>query len=470
MPHYKRPGGYIKNISSFVPSVAEVETAIPAFIGYTEKAGNQNEYLNEPVKITSLPDYEGIFGKADLEDQFEVNIMDKYDSMGRLSRKLSLSKPNNTSPFRMHYAMQLYFANGGGDCYVISVGNYGSGVVAPDDLGSTAGLKHLEKKDEPTLILFPDATSISQHEAYYTLMEEALTHCKKRKDRFTIIDVFNHDPDYADQLRNTILLNKDHLKYGAAYYPWLKTKIAYQYDNSKVLLRHKQSNAPPGTVNYNGLYLNDSSLKKDAALYGLIQHELAKWTVDMPPSAAVAGVYAKVDAHRGVWKAPANVALNLVKEPVKQIDQNEQENLNVHTSGKSINAIRHFNLRGTMIWGARTLAGNDKEWRYVPTIRFFMMVEESIKKALSSVVFEPNDANTWTRVRHLLENFLTLQWRNGALAGTKTDEAFFVKVGLGLTMTTNDLREGRMIVEIGMATMRPAEFVILKVMQQLHIP
>ena len=127
-----------------------------------------------------------------------------------------------------------------------------------------------------------------------------------------------------------------------------------------------------------------------------------------------------------------------------------------------MNAIRPFTGKGILVWGARTLAGNDSEWRYVSVRRFFNMVEESVKKATEPFVFEPNDANTWTKVRAMIENFLILQWRAGALAGAKPDNAFFVRVGLGQTMTAQDILDGRMIVEIGMAVVRPAEFIILR--------
>ncbi|MDP2113028.1 MAG: phage tail sheath C-terminal domain-containing protein, partial [Bacteroidota bacterium] len=148
--------------------------------------------------------------------------------------------------------------------------------------------------------------------------------------------------------------------------------------------------------------------------------------------------------------------------PVVKIDSRDQEDLNVHTTGKSVNAIRAFTGKGTLVWGSRTLAGNDNEWRYVPVRRFFIMVEESTKKATEPFVFEPNDANTWVKVRSMIENFLILQWRAGALQGAKPDQAFFVNVGLGETMTELDILEGRMIVEIGMAVVRPAEFIILR--------
>ena len=132
------------------------------------------------------------------------------------------------------------------------------------------------------------------------------------------------------------------------------------------------------------------------------------------------------------------------------------------TAGKSVNAIRAFVGKGTLVWGARTLAGNDNEWRYVNVRRFFNFVEESVKKATEQFVFEPNDANTWVRVQAMIENFLTVLWRQGALQGVKPEHAFYVAVGLGKTMTALDILEGRMIVEIGMAAVRPAEFIILR--------
>ena len=146
-----------------------------------------------------------------------------------------------------------------------------------------------------------------------------------------------------------------------------------------------------------------------------------------------------------------------------------QDGLNVDAgSGKSINAIRSFTGKGTLVWGARTLAGNDNEWRYVSVRRFFNMVEESVKKATAQFVFEPNDANTWVKVRAMIENFLILQWRAGALAGAKPDDAFYVRVGLGQTMTAEDILNGYMHIEIGLAVVRPAEFIVLKFSHKLQ--
>ncbi|HEY6505767.1 MAG TPA: phage tail sheath C-terminal domain-containing protein [Chitinophagaceae bacterium] len=207
----------------------------------------------------------------------------------------------------------------------------------------------------------------------------------------------------------------------------------------------------------------DQSLFQNFGIYKTLLTKAGQDLMILPPGAAIAGVYASVDSNRGVWKAPANASLASVLGPFFLISAQDQESLNVDTnSGKSINAIRAFTGRGTLVWGTRTLAGNDNEWRYVPVRRFFNYAEESIKKATEPFVFEPNDLNTWVRVKAMIENFLTLEWRRGALAGAKATDAFYVKVGLGETMTALDILEGRMIIEIGLAVVRPAEFIILR--------
>lgn len=183
----------------------------------------------------------------------------------------------------------------------------------------------------------------------------------------------------------------------------------------------------------------------------------------------MAGIYARVDRERGVWKAPANVGVRSVIGPSVLVTNSQQDELNVDaTSGKSINVIRSFTGKGTIVWGGRTLAGNDNEWRYINVRRLYIFVEESIQEATGFIVFEPNTANTWQRVRGMIEAFLTSLWRDGALAGSTTQEAFFVRVGIGTTMTPQDILEGRMIVEVGLAAVRPAEFIVLKFMHKLQ--
>jgi phage tail sheath protein FI len=154
---------------------------------------------------------------------------------------------------------------------------------------------------------------------------------------------------------------------------------------------------------------------------------------------------------------------------VKFITDEEQGDLNIDVNaGKSINAIRAFTGKGVLVWGSRTLAGNDNEWRYVPVRRLFIMVEESVKKASAFAVFEPNVAATWLKVKGMVESYLYSLWERGALAGSKAEQAYFVNIGLGKTMTPQDVLEGRMIVEVGLAAVRPAEFIVLRFMHRLQ--
>ncbi len=228
-----------------------------------------------------------------------------------------------------------------------------------------------------------------------------------------------------------------------------------------MVLRHSDETLAddPSMVDESLFHANNG---EDRKKYYDIRKMIEAVKLILPPSGAVAGAYALVDSTRGVWKSPANVSLNRVNAPTISMETSEQDGLNVSDTGKSINAIRKFSGKGVLIWGARTLDGNSNEWRYISVRRFFNMVEESTKKASAQFVFEPNDANTWVKVKAMIENFLTIQWRAGALMGAKAEDAFFVKVGLGETMTQNDVLNGKMIIEIGMAAVRPAEFIILR--------
>lgn len=174
----------------------------------------------------------------------------------------------------------------------------------------------------------------------------------------------------------------------------------------------------------------------------------------IPPSPFIAGVISKTPPH----KAPAGLALAGATGLEREISKGEQDVLNP----AGVNAIRSFPGRGILVWGGRTLS-RDNEWKYVNVRRYFIYVEQSVEKSIQWVVFEPNGASTWLRVLTGIQNFLTMEWRGGALQGVKTDEAFFVKCGLGQTMTQDDVDAGRLIVLIGIATQRPAEFAILRV-------
>ena len=214
----------------------------------------------------------------------------------------------------------------------------------------------------------------------------------------------------------------------------------------------------------------NDALRDAAPLLRNVIDQVADAQSTLPPSGVMAGIYSQVDRTRGVFKAPANVSLSNVSALTSIISHVDQETLNIDSvAGKSINAIRPFLGRGKLVWGARTLDGNSNEWRYISVRRFFNMVEESCKNASERFVFEPNDRNTWVKIRGMIENFLLIQWRSGALQGAVPEDAFFVKVGLGETMTALDILEGRMIVEIGMAVVRPAEFIILRFSHKMPV-
>jgi uncharacterized protein len=631
---YKTPGVFLEEIPKLPPSVAQVETAIPAFIGITEMAKDPSlgiDLKNKPKRIGSLVEFELYFGGGPSPDVTRVNL----DSSN------NFVSAEVTTNFFLYDSIRMFYANGGGDCYIVSVDVYPT-TATPTNLKD--GIDTLEKEDEPTILLFPDAATLSDFDMG-DVHKKALDQCNKMQDRVAVFDLRQDDPRGLD-FRTNVGIN--YLKYGAAYTPWLKvslpkavkypdvkTKIyragvsipsltafttdadilaliskidqaytdrAYtaaqtaalaapaadllgKFDSlqatfnttnnnanfkalfdftydiaglvddyvngtapntvtltelkaiitggivsdfdpvmSQIVALNKEAGADitagytptdistivtatswPGAIaavasndftegndnnrriaavnllkplflQLNLAYQNqvvtastsftktfEESLVQSFPVYKSIITGTANSMTSMPPSGAVVGVYAATDRTRGVWKAPANVSLASVVGPDTAFTASELDGLNVDAvSGKSINAIRAFTGKGTLIFGARTLAGNDNEWRYISVRRFFNMVEESTKKATEPFVFEANDANTWVRVQGMIENFLTTLWRQGALQGAKPEHAFYVAVGLGKTMTALDILEGRMIVEIGMAVVRPAEFIILR--------
>lgn len=189
-------------------------------------------------------------------------------------------------------------------------------------------------------------------------------------------------------------------------------------------------------------------------------------SVDVPPSGAVAGVYAQVDRDRGVWKAPANVEL-VGAEPKYKVSDEVDAQCNVPEGGKSINVIRSFRGTGPLIWGARTLQSDTGTWRYVPVRRLFNAAEKDIKTAMSIALFEPNSAPTWERVRSAVESYVHGLWKQGALLGDTAEQAYFVQIGLGTTMTQDDINTGKMKVKVGLAAVRPAEFIVLQLTQDV---
>ena len=548
MATYKTPDVYVEEISTLPPSVAGVSSAIPAFIGYTEKGTSF-----EPTKISTFMEYKETFGGPE-STTFTVATADDV---------INSVTPSALTNY-MYYQIDMYFKNGGSPCYVISTGAY----KTPARADYESALAALEKKDEPTLIVFADAVNLATAADYYSLCQQALTQCNKLKDRFAIFDVLNAS-DAVAGFRTGVGTN--YLKYGAAYYPYIQTALNYEYDEANVTVTGLGVSQGEYLTSTNGVvitYAGDITVDnptvtvalivadgveninfvltansftiqlpdnagvataagatptqvRDAwttwkgsndegnfdldragtyadrvdtavasasfsavaggssalseikstrtALYSAIQTEIAKERVVLPPSVMVAGVYCATDRDRGVWKAPANVSLSSVIGPVTKITNEEQESLNVDAdAGKSINAIRSFHGKGTLVWGARTLAGNDNEWRYVSVRRLFIMIEEATKKSTAFAVFEPNDAATWLKVQAMIESYLYGLWQQGALAGGSSQAAYYVNVGLDKTMTQQDILEGNLIVEIGIAAVRPAEFIVLRFSHKLQ--
>ncbi len=178
-----------------------------------------------------------------------------------------------------------------------------------------------------------------------------------------------------------------------------------------------------------------------------------------PPGGHVAGIYARSDLEHGVHKAPANEVVRGIVGLQHDITKGEQDVLNP----KGINCIRSFQGRGIRVWGARTTS-SDPEWKYLNVRRLFLFIEQSIDEGTQWSVFEPNDKDLWARIRQSAENFLTTVWREGGLQGSTADEAFYVRCGEE-TMTQDDIDNGRLIVEIGVAPVKPAEFVVFRISQ-----
>lgn len=579
MAQLKTPDVYVKERSLLSPSVAEVPTAIPAFLGYTEitEDAKGESIVNKPIRLTSLLEYTAHFGGPYQES---MEVVYKQDAEAFVVKKDPDAK-FDLAKFFLYQSMAHFFANGGGTCYVVSVGGYDVSMKTKSEFSNA--VQALKKIDEVTLISSPETVLLSAQE-HYDVQNESLNHAESMMDRFALVDVKQNISGEDIGGDSFVMREKvtQGLKYGAAYYPYLMTSIPRSYDEAKVnvtlppvyythvagmtyfaynadgdvvdldydgkvsgassvyyakyygtfapvsgsgetvtvdmqgfpvytvgdevdgdssIVRGERKGTPQYAIfvdkddatkmlNDKGYVIDNSSdddnrkvttetgdravrsetvMKTLAdlegfstAYYNQVKAVLNKHYLYLPPSPAIAGAIAKTDAQRGVWKAPANVALAQVIAPSINIDNGEQEDLNVDVNaGKSINAIRSFVGKGSLIWGARTLDGNSNEWRYVPVRRLFNMVEESVKKASYFAVFEPNTPFTWLKIKTTIESYLENLWKQGALFGTSPDQAFFVNVGLGQTMSEDDINNGIMNIEIGLAAVRPAEFIVL---------
>ncbi|GJL74685.1 phage tail sheath C-terminal domain-containing protein [Nitrosomonas sp.] len=497
MGQYKTPGVYIVEKNAFPNSVVEVATAVPAFIGYTERADNKGKsLLNKAWRISSMSEFISFYGGAP-KSQFEISAQKKDSAIEAdfsVNDKAYALELQGARYF-LYHSMMLFFQNGGGACYVVSVGKFDEAIEKPK---LELGIKILLKEQEPTMVIIPDAMSLDQKDGI-ALQQAMLDHCGRvMKNRFAILDIFDGDKEVQDSgcvenFRND--LGTNFLDYAAAYYPWLNTSVVQTSDLSfenivnldvlKELLDAEVDNSQLVDAKKEEIKAQTAELTADkkastsaeelhknlnaaSQLYGAILLSARARLNLLPPSAAMAGVYSMVDNFRGVWKAPANVSLNGVISPAVEITHDQQEDLNVTTAGKSINAIRSFIGEGTLVWGARTLDGNSLDWRYINVRRTMIMLEESIKLATKAYVFEPNVSNTWVTVKSMVNNFLTSVWKRGGLAGATPEDAFGVFVGLGETMTPQDILDGVLRVTVLVALSRPAEFIEITFQQQMQ--
>ena len=278
--------------------------------------------------------------------------------------------------------------------------------------GEKTGLIGFTEVDEIAILCAPDIHNIDGADGKQGFVSDMLAQCEKLKDRFAILDVPAGiaDPDKLSITSKDLPFRTS--KYGAIYAPWIK-----------------------------------------------VMDPLTNRKKTVPPGGHMAGIYARSDQERGVHKAPANEVVRGALELEFQFSKGEQDILNP----RHINCIRFFKGRGILVWGARTTI-LDALWKYINVRRLFIFIEESIEEGTQWVVFEPNDQKLWSRVLQTITQFLTKVWRDGALMGTTPEEAFFVKCDR-TTMTQDDIDNGRLICVIGIAPVKPAEFVIFRIAQ-----
>lgn len=489
------PGVYIEEKSSFGSSVVPVKTAIPAFIGYTSKATRgSNSLINKPTKISSLGQYEELFGGAP-KTKFTIEV-DENSLVGYTIKFVDSTR------FLMHNSMRLFYSNGGGDCYIVSVGNYTESIDAGklnDPKGG--GLAALEKHLEPTIVVVPDATLLAEADCF-TLQADMLSHCGyKMQNRFALLDVYNgtlertfDENDIISKFREGV--GSNFLQWGGAYYPFLNTAIvkSSEMDYTRVENLEELVEVLTKEVNDNLASENitearalgitteinkiiettDADLIKSlhstltviSPKLNMVLEQMSEMLNIMPPSPAMAGAITMVDSTVNVAQSPANISLGSVISPCININNDNQEDLNLPLNGKAVNAIRSFTGKGVLVWGARTLEGNSQDYRYISVRRTMTFLEQSIKFAAEAFVFAPNNGTTWSTLYATVSNFLRNQWQSGILAGTTPEDAFEVQIGLGSTMTANDILDGVLKMTIKVAITRPAEFIVITFEQQ----
>lgn len=550
MARLATPGVYVKENNAFSSSVVAAPTAIPAFIGYTAKAERGHESLtNAPTRVDSFKEFINYFGRG---PKLSFTVKSKGDTDYTL-------KLNPESQFHLYNSLRLYYANGGGACYIVSIGDYSK---APKKDQFQEAIEMLIAEQEPSIVAVPDAVNLSSEDCF-ELYREILVHCgKETRDRFAIFDIPGGDQARTYNDKDVIKTFRDgvghnNLAYGAAYYPFLNTTVISASELSfknisnrkelvKILTNEAeirylgglQSASSPSssssssssssasksssskssssksssskssstksssskssggssssskevdsraqqkfdevkseidklTSSEGSSSVLDQNLKAISPTYNAILRQIKEEANVMPTVGAIAGIYANVDNNIGVHKAPANIGLNSVLSPTVNITGPVQEDLNLPVNGKAVNAIRSFLGKGILVWGARTLDGNSQDWKYINVRRTLLMIEQSVKSAVENYIFEPNTPQTWMRVRIAIENFLTTMWKRGALMGISPAEAFEVAIGIGDTMTPEDVLDGVMRISVFLSVARPAEFIEITFEQRMLEP
>ncbi|MCQ9422347.1 phage tail sheath subtilisin-like domain-containing protein [Pseudomonas sp. LJDD11] len=517
---YSTPGVYINEVNAFPNSVVPVATAVPAFIGYTPRADYQGQsFYNKAQKISSFAEFQALFmldnppPPADPARQYSPQYyLVPQSSEPAPADALTLNGqcyavlPDPNTLYYLYNSVQLFYQNGGGDAYIVAVGTYGpashkplaapaAAVVNPNvqltDL--QRGLALLRNEPEPTLYICPEATLLSVADNG-TLMQGMLLQAQQMGTAVCVFDVIggaNPDPVLYTQDIQTFRDNtgSNGLSYGVAYYPFIGTTIMQQADidftnlfggdvSRLAALLNPPSAPNPAAAKLLEMIQNppanpmsnsqlQAALLSASAVYSQIVTQVLACANLLPASGAMAGVYTVNDNNNGVWQAPANVGIvGAIDLPICLTDD-QQANLNIDAvSGESINAIRFFNGQGILVWGARTLDGNSQDWRYISVRRTVIFLEQSIKQAVRAYVFQPNDANTWAAVKSMITSFLTHVWQEGGLQGASPADAFQVDVGLGSTMTADDLLNGYLNVSVKVAVVHPAEFLVITFQQQ----
>lgn len=515
----KAPGVYIDEQNAFPNSVVPVATAVPAFIGYTPQALYEGRsYTNVAQKVSSFAEFQAIYCVPDPQPpappakQYSPEYYlvkqksqpTKGDYMQIDGSYYSIVPDPNTI-YYLYNSVQLFYQNGGGDAYIVSVGTYGKASNTPMSPGDQIvnpnvqladlqkGLALLLNEQEPTMYICPEATLLSVADNG-TLMQSMLLQCTEMQTAISIFDIIGaRDPDpimYTQDIETfRINTGAQGLNYGTAYYPFIGTTIMQNQDidytnlfggdlKQLAAILSPADNPNPSVsqiiANIQNPSLNLTVTQNNNALtiasktYALIiKHVLTDANI-LPPSGAMAGVMATIDNQDGVWEAPANTSIVGAASLPIRLSESQQGSLNVDAvTGKSVNVIRFFNGLGILIWGARTLDGNSQDWRYLPVRRTMTFLEQSCKLAAHSYVFQPNVKNTWEAVKAMIGGFLTTIWKEGGLMGASAADAFSVECGLGSTMTADDILNGFMKVTVKVALVRPAEFIVLTFVQEM---